>query len=169
MMKKISIIVAMSKNRVIGVKNSLPWHISEDLKRFKRLTTGYPIIMGRKTFESIGKPLPERRNIVISRNQNLKVQDVEVVKSIEDALKICSSENLIYIIGGEQIYNLAMPYANNIHLTEVNKEVEGDAFFPEFDKKEWKEIARENSKDFNNMSYSFVAVSYTHLTLPTTD
>lgn len=156
MMKKISIIVAMSKNRVIGVKNSLPWHISEDLKRFKRLTTGYPIIMGRKTFESIGKPLPERRNIVISRNQNLKVQDVEVVKSIEDALKICSSENLIYIIGGEQIYNLAMPYANNIHLTEVNKEVEGDAFFPEFDKKEWKEIARENSKDFNDTSYSFV-------------
>jgi dihydrofolate reductase len=155
-MKKISIIVAMSKNRVIGVKNSLPWHISEDLKRFKRLTTGYPIIMGRKTFESIGKPLPERRNIVISRNQNLKVQDVEVVKSIEDALKICSSENLIYIIGGEQIYNLAMPYANNIHLTEVNKEVEGDAFFPEFDKKEWKEIARENSKDFNDTSYSFV-------------
>ncbi len=156
MMKKISIIVAMSKNRVIGVKNSLPWHISEDLKRFKRLTTGYPIIMGRKTFESIGKPLPERRNIVISRNQNLKVQDVEVVKSIEDALKICSSENLIYIIGGEQIYNLAMPYANNIHLTEVNKEVEGDAFFPEFDKKEWKEIARENSKDFIDTSYSFV-------------
>jgi dihydrofolate reductase len=156
MMKKISIIVAMSKNRVIGLKNSLPWHISEDLKRFKRLTTGYPIIMGRKTFESIGKPLPERRNIVISRNQNLKVQDVEVVKSIEDALKICSSENLIYIIGGEQIYNLAMPYANNIHLTEVNKEVEGDAFFPEFDKKEWKEIARENSKDFNDTSYSFV-------------
>ena len=156
MMKKISIIVAMSKNRVIGVKNSLPWHISEDLKRFKRLTTGYPIIMGRKTFESIGKPLPERRNIVISRNQNLKLQDVEVVKSIEDALKICSSENLIYIIGGEQIYNLAMPYANNIHLTEVNKEVEGDAFFPEFDKKEWKEIARENSKDFNDTSYSFV-------------
>lgn len=156
MMKKISIIVAMSKNRVIGVKNSLPWHISEDLKRFKRLTTGYPIIMGRKTFESIGKPLPERRNIVISRNQNLKVQDVEVVKSIEDALKICSSENLIYIIGGEQIYNLAMPYANNIHLTEVNKEVEGDAFFPEFDKNEWKEIARENSKDFIDTSYSFV-------------
>ena len=156
MMKKISIIVAMSKNRVIGVKNSLPWHISEDLKRFKRLTTGYPIIMGRKTFESIGKPLPERRNIVVSRNQNLKVQDVEVVKSIEDALKICSSENLIYIIGGEQIYNLAMPYANNIHLTEVNKEVEGDAFFPEFDKKEWKEIARENSKDFIDTSYSFV-------------
>ncbi len=156
MMKKISIIVAMSKNRVIGVKNSLPWHISEDLKRFKRLTTGYPIIMGRKTFESIGKPLPERRNIVISRNQNLKVQDVEVVKSIEDALKICSSENLIYIIGGEQIYNLAMPYANNIHLTEVNKEVEGDAFFPEFDKKEWKEIARENSKDFIDTPYSFV-------------
>lgn len=156
MMKKISIIVAMSKNRVIGVKNSLPWHISEDLKRFKRLTTGYPIIMGRKTFESIGKPLPERRNIVISRNQNLKVQDIEVVKSIEDALKICSSENLIYIIGGEQIYNLAMPYANNIHLTEVNKEVEGDAFFPEFDKKEWKEIARENSKDFIDTSYSFV-------------
>lgn len=156
MMKKISIIVAMSKNRVIGVKNSLPWHISEDLKRFKRLTTGYPIIMGRKTFESIGKPLPERRNIVVSRNQNLKVQDVEVVKSIEDALKICSSENLIFIIGGEQIYNLAMPYANNIHLTEVNKEVEGDAFFPEFDKKEWKEIARENSKDFIDTSYSFV-------------
>ena len=156
MMKKISIIVAMSKNRVIGVKNSLPWHISEDLKRFKRLTTGYPIIMARKTFESIGKPLPERRNIVISRNQNLKVQDVEVVKSIDDALKICSSENLIYIIGGEQIYNLAMPYANNIHLTEVNKEVEGDAFFPEFDKKEWKEIARENSKDFIDTSYSFV-------------
>ena len=156
MMKKVSIIVAMSKNRVIGVKNSLPWHISEDLKRFKRLTTGYPIIMGRKTFESIGKPLPERRNIVISRNQNLKLQDVEVVKSIEDALKICSSENLIYIIGGEQIYNLAMPYANNIHLTEVNKEVEGDAFFPEFDKNEWKEIARENSKDFIDTSYSFV-------------
>ena len=160
MMKKISIIVAMSKNRVIGVKNSLPWHISEDLKRFKRLTTGYPIIMGRKTFESIGKPLPERRNIVISRNQNLKLQDVEVVKSIEDALKICSSENLIYIIGGEQIYNLAMPYANNIHLTEVNKEVEGDAFFPEIDTSKWILSHQEKQEATDGLPYAFSYLTY---------
>lgn len=155
-MKKIAIIVAMSKNQVIGVNNSLPWHISEDLKRFKQLTTGHPIIMGRKTYESIGKPLPKRRNIVVTRNVDLKIKGVDVTNSIKSALDICKNSDTVFIIGGGMIYNLALPYVNHLHITKIDSFVDGDAFFPDFDKSQWQEIARIDSKDSDGMSFSFV-------------
>ena len=146
----------MSKNHVIGVNNSLPWHISEDLKRFKQLTTGHPIIMGRKTYESIGKPLPKRRNIVVTRNVHLKIKGVDVTNSIKSALDICKNSDTVFIIGGGMIYNLALPYVNHLHITKIDSFVDGDAFFPDFDKSQWEEISRSNSKDSNGTSFSFV-------------
>ncbi len=107
-MRKITVIVAVSENLVIGYKNALPWHISEDLKNFKKITTNHSVVMGRKTFESIGKPLKDRRNIVISRDKALKISGVEVVNSLDDAICLTKDENEIFIIGGEQIYKMAM-------------------------------------------------------------
>ncbi len=146
----------MSLNRVIGINNKLPWHISEDLKRFKQLTTGHPIIMGRKTYESIGKPLPGRQNIIISRTLDLKINGVDVVNSIESALEICGNESLIFIIGGEQIYKIAMPFATHLNITEVESTVNGDAYFPNFKKNEWLEINREKILDEKGFNFSFV-------------
>ena len=118
-MRKITVIVAVSENLVIGYKNALPWHISEDLKNFKKITTNHSVVMGRKTFESIGKPLKDRRNIVISRDKALKIQGVEVVNSLDDAICLTKDENEVFIIGGEQIYKMAMPIATNLHITKV--------------------------------------------------
>lgn len=155
-MKKIAIIVAMSNNQVIGVDNSLPWHISEDLKRFKQLTTGYPIIMGRKTYESIGRPLPNRHNVVVTRDAHLKISGVDVTNSIESALGICKNSDTVFIIGGGMIYNLALPYVNHLYITQIDTFVDGDAFFPDFDKSQWEEISRRNSKDSDGTSFSFI-------------
>jgi dihydrofolate reductase len=154
--KKIAIIVAMSNNQVIGVDNSLPWHISEDLKRFKQLTTGYPIIMGRKTYQSIGRPLPNRHNIVVTRDVHLKISGVDVTNSIESALGICKNSDTVFIIGGGMIYNLALPYVNYLYITQIDSSVDGDAFFPDFDKSLWEEVSRRNSKDSDGTSFSFV-------------
>ena len=155
-MTKISIIVAMSKNFVIGKNNSMPWHISEDLKRFKRLTVGNTIIMGRKTFESIGKVLPDRRNIILTRNKDLMINGAEVVSSIEEALSISKYDKNIFIIGGEQIYRLAFPHCSYLYLTYINKEMIGDAFFPKFDKSKWLEVSRKEALSSNNISFSFI-------------
>jgi dihydrofolate reductase len=127
----ISIIAAVSNNNVIGKDNKLPWHLPGDLKRFKELTTGHTIIMGRKTFESIGRPLPSRRNIVVTRNKDYKADGVEIIHSIKEALDLVKNEDEVFIIGGEEIYKLALPMANKIYLTRINKEYDGDAFFPE--------------------------------------
>ena len=128
-MRKITVIVAVSENLVIGYKNALPWHISEDLKNFKKITTNHSVVMGRKTFESIGKPLKDRRNIVISRDKALKIEGVEVVNSLDDAICLTKDENEIFIIGGEQIYKMAMPIATNLHITKVYCTVEGRCIF----------------------------------------
>lgn len=134
----ISIIVAVAKNNVIGKDNKLPWHLPEDLKHFKELTSGHTVIMGRKTFESIGRPLPNRKNIVISRNENFKANDMEVVHSIEQALDLTKNEDEVFIIGGAEIYKQALLLVNKIYLTRINKDYEGDAYFPELGP-EWKE------------------------------
>lgn len=140
---RVTIIVAMAKNRVIGKDNKLPWHISEDLKRFKALTMGHPIIMGRKTFDSIGKPLPGRRNIVISRNPSLTLAGAEVATSLEDALARCTAEAEVFVIGGQQIYAQALERADRIEMTRVDRDVEGDAFFPPLDHSSWSESSSE--------------------------
>ena len=150
-MTLIKIIVAMSKNKVIGDSNSLIWHLPEDLKRFKQLTTGNTIIMGRKTYESIGRPLPNRRNIIITRDLNYFVDGCEVVNSLEEALLL--SNNDCFIIGGGEIYRQAIDISDKIYLTLIDKEFEGDTTFPEIG--EWYESSCEsfNSGEFD---YSFI-------------
>lgn len=140
---KISMIAAMSNNRVIGKENSLPWHLPNDLRFFKESTMGKPIIMGRKTFESIGRPLPGRLNIVVTRNPDWGDDRVTVVSDLEKAIEVASGEAAnkgsddIMIIGGQQIYTQALPLADRLYLTLVDTEIEGDAFFPSFSHDEW--------------------------------
>ena len=155
-MKKITVIAAVSENLVIGYNNALPWHISEDLKNFKKITTNHSVVMGRKTFESIGKPLKERRNIVISRDKALKISGVEVVNSLDDAICLTKDENEIFIIGGEQIYKMAMPIATNMHITKVHSNIKGDAFFPAFDKNEWNILTQKDSETIEGLKFSFI-------------
>lgn len=164
---KTSHIVAMAENRCIGKDNQMPWHISEDLKRFKSLTTGHPVIMGRKTFESIlgylKKPLPNRTNIIISRSGYETDHDAHVFKDIESAIffgqKTAKELNKkeIFIIGGAQIYTQSLDLANRIHLTKIHKPVDGDAFFPEIDHEEWQETERTDYKD-HEPPYSFITL-----------
>ena len=157
---KVSIIAAVSKNFVIGYKGKIPWHIPEDLKRFKKITSGHHVIMGRKTFESIGHPLPNRINIILTRNKNYKADGCRVVNSLQEALtkaKI-SKDKEVFIIGGEQIYNLALPIADKIYLTQVHHNFKGDSFFPKINTDNWKEISRQpHLKDtINPFSYDYM-------------
>ena len=157
-MSKLSIIVAMSSNRAIGVNNTLPWHLSEDLKHFKSLTTGHTIIMGRKTYESIGRPLPNRRNIVVSRNLNTFYDGVEIVHSLEDAFSISSNDEEVFIIGGSNIYEQSLNLVEYLYITEIAKAFEGDAFFPEIDKSLWTESSREAHVSSDGLKFSFVSL-----------
>ncbi len=156
----LSIIVAISKNNVIGKDNKLIWHLPEDLKRFKKLTTGHTIIMGRKTFESLGRVLPNRKHIVITNNANIQIEDenVELIHDIKMLNKYINSEEENFIIGGATIYKLLMPYAKKMYITRINEEFEGDVYFPELDKKVWKEIEREKGirNEKNPFNYEYV-------------
>ncbi len=139
----ISIIVAVAENGIIGDKNTLLWHISEDLRRFKALTTGHPVVMGRKTFESLGRPLPNRRNVVISR-QELAIDGCEVVHSLDEALALFPSDEEVFIIGGAQIYAEALPIADRFYLTRVGHTYEGDTRFPDWDAADWRLVDSES-------------------------
>lgn len=154
---KISIVVAMADNRVIGHENRLPWHLPADLKHFKQITMGKPILMGRKTFESIGRPLPGRTNIVITRDESYTAEGCVVVHSIEAALKAADSEEVM-VIGGAEFYQQALPHADTLYLTLVEGEFEGDTFFPELDDEEWREVERSgfDADEKNPHAYSFV-------------
>ena len=153
----LSIIVAKAKNNVIGKDNRLLWHIPEDLKRFKSLTTGHAIIMGRKTFDSIGRVLPNRKHVVLTHNPDFKVHDenVEIVHSIDEIKKYIESDEENFVIGGAMIYNLLMPYVTKMYITEIDKNFEGDSVFPPVNLEKWKEVKRVESKD-DNLEYSFV-------------
>lgn len=151
----ISIIAALGKNRVIGSDNYIPWKLPADMKRFKELTTGKPVIMGRKTFESIGRPLPNRTNIIITTDKNYKENGCIVVHSVDDALKAAKGSEIM-IIGGAQTYKQFLPKANRMYLTFIDKEFEGDAYFPEYNKHEWKETSREEHADEGGLRYAFV-------------
>jgi len=129
----VSIIVAMAKNRVIGKENDMPWHLPADLQHFRKMTTGKPIIMGRKTYESIGRPLPKRHNIVISRNRNYKVEGCDVVGSLEEAVSIAGEVEEMFIIGGGFLYNQTIDAVDKLYLTFIDLEVEGDTFFPSYE------------------------------------
>jgi dihydrofolate reductase len=135
----ISLVVAMARNRVIGHQNALPWRLSEDLKRFKAMTLGKPILMGRRTFESIGKPLPGRRNLVLTRDAGWRADGVEAVRSVGEALTLIQGSPELAVIGGADIYRLTLPYAHRIYLTQVEADVAGDTLFPELDATQWRE------------------------------
>ena len=152
----ISLIAALAKNRVIGSKNKIPWYLPADLRHFKQLTMGHTVIMGRKTFESLGKPLPGRTNIVITHDKNFPAPGSIVVNSFEEALEKSQGEK-VFVMGGEQIYKLAMPYAKKLYLTFLDTELEGDVFFPEFKENDWRLISAEvHERDPKNQyNYSF--------------
>lgn len=147
-MSGLALIVAKSLNNVIGRQGDLPWHIPEDLKYFRRNTVGHSIIMGRKTYDSIGRPLPKRQNIVVTRQQNLEIPGCIVVHSLEDALSLAwKTDDEPRVIGGATLYGQAFPRATKLFLTEVQQVIDdGDTFFPEWDPKEWTEIARVNGE-----------------------
>ncbi len=156
---QVVLIVAMAAERVIGKDGQLPWHLSADLKRFKALTMGHPVIMGRKTHDSIGRALPGRRNIVISRNENLTVNGADCVSSLAAALELVESADQAYVIGGEQIYRLALPLADRIELTQIGTSVQGDAWFSEIDEEQWNERRREKRSDAaSGLRYDFVTL-----------
>lgn len=128
----ISLIVATGENRVIGLNNKMPWHLPADLKYFKKITTGHAVVMGRKTYLSIGRPLPNRTNVILTRDKHFKVEGCQVVYSIEEVLELSKQENL-FIIGGAEIYEQFLPYADKLYLTYIRKSFDGDTFFPELD------------------------------------
>ncbi|RDB07290.1 dihydrofolate reductase [Runella aurantiaca] len=140
----ISLIVAAAQNGVIGRDNQLIWHLPDDLKQFKRLTTGHPIIMGRKTFDSIGKPLPNRTSIVITRNREWQFEGVIIVNSVNEAIEAArqTGTDEAFVIGGAEVYKMTLPVANKIYLTEVKAEFEGDAYLNIPNKEEWREVSR---------------------------
>ena len=137
----------MAKNRVIGANNKLPWHLSADLKRFKALTMGHHIIMGRKTFESIGKVLPGRHSVVVSRNPGFSFDGVQVADSLDKALTLAAHDSEAFVIGGEQIFRAALGIADRILLTEIHRDFEGDTFFPAVEPSTWKQVRRESVPD----------------------
>lgn len=155
---RISAIVAMANNRVIGRNNDIPWYLPADLKYFKKVTLGHHIIMGRKCYESIGNPLPKRTNIVITRNLFYVSSGCLVTHSLEDALQIAKNngEEEAFIIGGAQIYDLAMPYVERLYLTEVNLEVEGDVLFSELDMEQWNLLSEEAHTADEKNPYDYV-------------
>jgi dihydrofolate reductase len=155
---QLSIIVAMDRNRVIGKGDTLPWHISEDLKYFKRITMGKPIVMGRKTHESIGRPLPGRENIILTRDKNYQSDGCTVLHGVEEIFEHCKDSEEVMITGGSEIYKHIFEKVSRLYLTEVHAEVTGDTFFPEYDRSEWKEVSREDYKadEKNEFDYSFL-------------
>ena len=155
-MTNLTIIVATDANNGIGINNTLPWHLPEDLAHFKRLTTGHPIIMGRKTFDSIGRPLPNRRNIVISRNASWQHEGVERVGSLAEAQALVAGGEA-FVIGGAQVYQQALPLVDKLVVTRIGRAYECDAFFPALDAGQWQETAREEHVSAAGLPYAFIS------------
>ena len=157
---KISLIVAVDEKNGIGKDNQLPWHLPADLLHFKKITTGFPIIMGRKTFDSIGKPLPNRRNIVISRQEDLEINGVEVCHSLNSAILLCKDESEVFIIGGAQIFEQSLNIADSLYLTVIQNDFDADTFFPELDKNQWKETSNQSHEPDEKNIYSYIFKKY---------
>ena len=156
----VSMIAAHANNRVIGKDNQLIWHLPADLKFFKNTTSGHTIIMGRKTYDSIGRPLPNRTNVVITRNKDFEAEGCEVFHALEDALSAHAHEEEVFIVGGAQLYEIGLEYAHRLYLTEIDAEFEGDTFFPEYDTSVWKESWREAHEPDERNTYAFAFVRY---------
>jgi dihydrofolate reductase len=154
----LSIIVALSENNVVGANNQLPWHLSADLKRLKALTMGHHLIMGRKTYESIGRPLPGRKNVIITRNKNYKAEGCIVVTSLKEGLEVAKKDSEAFIFGGGEVFKEALPRVTKIYMTRIHQSFNGDTYFPHLDRREWHEVSREDHQpdEVNKYSYSFI-------------
>lgn len=155
-MSQLSIIVAVANNNVIGINNTLPWHLPEDLKHFKALTMGHHIIMGRKTYESLGRLLPGRITIIVTRNRGYQVEGAVIVNSLEAALSASGTDEEVFLIGGAELYQIGLELADKLYVTEVHATFEGDAFLPSFNLESWQEASRERREAANGMAFSYV-------------
>ncbi len=154
--QKIAVIAAMAKNRVIGIENRLPWHLPEDLRHFKALTMGHHIVMGRKTFESIGRPLPGRTTVIVTRDPAYRSAGCLVAHSVREAIDACGDDTEVFFVGGAELYRQALPLAARLYLTEIQAEYEGDASFPAFERAEWREAERNRHRSGDGLEYHFV-------------
>ena len=157
---KLSLIVAMATNRTIGINNQMPWHLSADLKKFKKITMGQPIIMGRKTFESIGRPLPGRQNIIISHNPDYQQQGCLVFNDLDSALQSCAESDEVFVIGGATLYAATLIRADRLYITEIQRTFDGDTCFPEIEQDHWREVAREDINDDNSVDFNYSFIVY---------
>ncbi len=155
----VNVIVAIAQNGVIGGDNTLLWHISEDLKNFKRITTGHPVIMGRKTYESLGRPLPNRTNVIITR-QDIEIEGCMVVHSLREALSLFTAEEQVFVIGGGEIYAQAMEIAHRLYITRVHRDYEGDVYFPPYDETLWQQTSSEHFERGAKFDYPFTFEEY---------
>jgi len=155
-MPYLSIIVAVARNRVIGVNNTLPWRLPEDLKRFRALTTGHHIIMGRKTYESLNRLLPDRTTVIVTRNTDYQVAGALIANSLQQAMKLCGDDEEVFLIGGAELYRDGLKLADKLYMTEIDATFEGDAFFPELDETKWQEVSREQHNSAQGLSFSYV-------------
>jgi dihydrofolate reductase len=155
-MPTINVIVAMAKNRVIGINNTLPWRLPADLQHFKALTMGHHIVMGRKTYESIGKPLPGRTTVIVTRDANYRVEGCLTATSIDAAIATCGNDPDIFFVGGAELYGQILPRADRLYLTEIQAEYAGDAYFPAFERDAWREVERQENISPDGLSYHFV-------------
>ena len=152
----LSVIAAMAKNRVIGIDNTLPWHLPEDLRHFKALTMGHHIVMGRKTYESIGKPLPGRVTVIVTRDADYRAAGCVTAHSLDAAIAACGDDTEIFFVGGAELYAQALPRAQRLYLTEIQADYAGDAHFPAFDMADWREDARQCHVSAEGLGYHFV-------------
>lgn len=164
---KVTLIVARARNGVIGRDNALPWRLPADLAHFKRITLGHPVIMGRKTWDSIGKPLPGRRNIVVTRNESWHAEGAEAVPSLDEALARCKGDAEVFVIGGAALFADALPRADRVIVTEIDRDVEGDIHFPALDSNQWIETSREAHPASGIDAWPFAFVHYARRTRPT--
>jgi dihydrofolate reductase len=155
-MSRVSVIAAVAENRAIGLENALPWHLPEDLKRFRSLTMGHHIIMGRKTFDSLGRLLPGRTTVIVTRQMDYCFEGAVVANSLSAAIASCGNDEEVFVIGGAEIYREALPLADRLYLTEVHGQFSADAYFPEYDRAAWYEAARERRVAEDGLEYSFV-------------
>lgn len=156
----ISVIVAVAQNGVIGADNKLIWHIPEDLKRFKAITSGHPVVMGRKTFESLGRPLPNRTNVVVTRNPHYFAEGVTIADSLGEAIGMFPNSEEVFIIGGAEVYRQAMDIADRFYLTEVYADYEGDTHYPEWNRDEWELVSEEHHERGEKYPYPFAFLNY---------
>jgi dihydrofolate reductase len=152
-MTRVTLIAALGRNRVIGRDGEMPWHLPEDLKHFKHTTMGHPMVMGRKTFESIGRVLPGRRTIVITRQPDWSHADVEAAHSLPEALSLAGPGDEVFVVGGGEVYAEAMPFAQRMVLTEVHDSPDGDTWFPEWSREQWREASRDSHERFDIVTY----------------